>query len=62
MIEQLSAIRDKLSFNIWFITGLRKKTVENILDIAIFVAVVLVALVVVAIIRGIKNRNKGGNK
>lgn len=47
-VYAFTAIRDDLSFNIWFITGLQKKTVELILNFSLvaigFIAFLLVLL------------------
>lgn len=58
MIERLLEIRNKISFNIWFITELPKKTVELILDVALLAIIAVVVLTVVAVCRLMKYRRE----
>jgi hypothetical protein len=58
MIERFLEIRNKLSLNIWFITDLPKKTVEQILDIALFTIIGVVVLMVVAVCLFVKYRRE----
>ena len=62
MIERLSEIRDTISFNIWFITELPMKTVEQIIDFALFAIIAIVAMIVVTICLFIKYRKKKNNE
>ena len=62
MIERLSEIRDKISFNIWFITDLPKKTVEQIIDFALFAVIAVVVLIVVTVCLFVKYRRKKNNE
>lgn len=51
-------IRNKISFNIWFITELPKKTVEIILDVALLAIIAVAVLTVVAVCRLMKYRRE----
>ena len=62
MIERLSEIRDKISFNIWFITDLPKKTVEQIIDFALIAVTAAVVLIVVVVCLFAKYRRKKNNE
>ena len=58
MAERLSEIRDKISFNIWFITDLPKKTVEQIIDFALIAVIAVVVLIVVIVCLFVKYRRE----